>query len=247
MIFKIQKILSKYGFNSRRNIEKMIYNKEIFINNQLIKIGDVFEEKDIKIIQIKGVCFNTPLKFLNKMLILNKKIGQICSKKTNENYNTIFDHLPVIKYGKWINIGRLDVNTEGLLLITTDGELAYRLAHPKYNIKRDYKVKVCGLLTTHLFKKLQKGLWYNKKFLIFNNIFFIKGDKFNKWFVVTLYQGRNREVRILWESIGLTVKKLIRISYANIFLPKSLKKGKFTELSKKKINKLRILVNLAKI
>lgn len=226
---KIQKILSSYGLGSRRYIEKQIYKKLVRINGKLIYLGERYLEKNIKY-----VLLNKKKIFLKKddtkVIIYNKPIGEICTQKDPYKRKTVFDKLPLLLHSKWINVGRLDINTSGLLLFTNFGELAYRLMHPSYQIKREYLVKIFGVVSKKKLLLLIKGIRINNSISRFHKINCLHKDKKNNWFKVSLFQGKNKEVRLLWNAVGIQVNRLIRITYGIIKLPQTLKPGCFIEL-----------------
>ncbi|MGI4816727.1 MAG: pseudouridine synthase [Janthinobacterium lividum] len=227
---RIQKILSNCGLGSRRTIEKKIHQKLIKINGQIVSLGQSFLKDEIKYVVLDNKKFFLK-KNVTKVIIYNKPVGEICTNKDEKKRNTVFDKLPKLLYSKWINVGRLDINTSGLLLFTNYGELAYRLMHPRYMIKREYLVKIFGKLSKNKILILKNGIKIGSSISKFYEIFSINNQKKNKWFKVSLLQGKNREVRLLWNSIGIQVNKLIRISYGSILLPRNLQKGKFMKLN----------------
>ncbi|VFP85884.1 Ribosomal large subunit pseudouridine synthase B [Buchnera aphidicola (Cinara pseudotaxifoliae)] len=240
---RIQKILSNYGLGSRRTIEKKIFQKLIKINGQTISLGQRFLKNEIQY-----VLFNNKKFFLKKditrVIVYNKPIGEICTKKDEKKRNTVFDKLPKLFHSKWINVGRLDINTSGLLLFTNYGELAHRLMHPRYMIKREYLVKVFGKISKNKILTLKNGIKIGSSVSKFYEIFSINNQKKNQWFKVSLLQGKNREVRLLWKSVDIQVNKLIRISYGSTVLPRNLSKGKFIELNSIDIKNIFNSVNL---
>ena len=166
------------------------------------------------------------------MLIYNKPEGEVCTRADPQGRNTVFDALPRIREGRWINIGRLDINTSGLLLFTNNGELANRLMHPATNIEREYAVRVLGQITPDMTKRLTHGVPLDDGTARFEDIVDAGGDGANHWFYVVVMSGRNRMVRRLWESQGCKVNRLIRVRFGPIFLPKKLRRGEWVELNK---------------
>ena len=227
---KIQKILSNLGYGSRRDIERKIFLGLIYINAIKVSIGDRFEYNNIRTITINEK--NYFIKFDPKrILIYNKPIGEICTRKDEKNRNTVFKNLPKLLFSRWINVGRLDYKTSGLLLFTNDGELAYRLMHPSYMIIREYLVNVFGIFSKKKMNILSKGIFLDNSISKFHTIKYLSGSKNNKWFSVSLFQGKNQEVRRLWKYIGIKVHQLIRIRYGDIILPKSLPVKEFLEVN----------------
>ncbi|WP_075431900.1 pseudouridine synthase [Buchnera aphidicola] len=234
---KIQKILSNLGYGSRRYIEKKIFLGVVYINAVKVSIGDRFEYDNIKSITInqKNYCIKFDPK---RVLIYNKPIGEICTRKDEKNRNTVFKNLPKLLFSRWITVGRLDYRTSGLLLFTNYGELAYRLMHPNYMIIREYLVNVFGIFSKKKMNILNKGIFLDNSISRFHSIKYLSGSKNNKWFSVSLFQGKNKEVRRLWKYIGIEVNQLIRIRYGDVILPKSLRVKDFLEVNFSLIKKI---------
>ncbi|CAL4321914.1 Ribosomal large subunit pseudouridine synthase B [Buchnera aphidicola (Eriosoma grossulariae)] len=233
MTEKIQKILANLGLGSRRKIEQVIISGMLFINGLKVNIGDRFILEKIKTIYFhkKFYYFKKKLKKKIRMLIYNKPVGEICTNYDINNRDTVFKSLPLLTNQKWISIGRLDLNTSGILLFTNCGNLAHTLMHPSSNLEREYKVRVFSLNNSESkINLLKQGRILKDGFAKFNIIKYESGKGKNKWFTVTLLEGRNREVRRLWQSVNCSVSKLIRIRYGNIVLPPDLKLGHWKEL-----------------
>jgi 23S rRNA pseudouridine2605 synthase len=176
----------------------------------------------------------------------NKPEGELCTRKDEEGRPTVFDRLPRLKGGRWIAVGRLDLNTSGLLLFTNDGELANRLMHPKHEIEREYAVRVFGEVNRDMQKTLLKGVELEDGLAKFTTLKQRSSEEegLNQWFDVTLSEGRNREVRRLWESQGVKVSRLIRLRYGPLSLQKRLPQGGWLELELEQLNALRKSVGL---
>src|SRR3990167_4926843 len=227
---KIQKILANAGLASRRQIESWLREDRIIINGKIAKLGDritpdakvVVDGREIKLLK------STAKK--SRVLLYHKPEGEICSRNDPEGRPTVFDHLPLLRNSRWISIGRLDFNTSGVLLFTNDGELAHKLMHPSNEIEREYAVRIKGPVTATMIKTLKKGIKLTDGLAYFEQIIDAGGEGTNHWYHVLVKQGRNRLVRRLWESQGMTVSRLIRIRFGNILLPRNLARGKWTEL-----------------
>jgi 23S rRNA pseudouridine2605 synthase len=180
-----------------------------------------------------------------RVIAYHKPEGEICSRIDPEGRPTVFDRLPKIKDSRWIAIGRLDINTSGLLLFTTDGEMANRLMHPKFEVEREYAVRVFGDVNDAMIQKLRLGVELEDGKANFKKIKAMGGEGINRWFHVVLTEGRNREVRRMWESQGAVVSRLIRIRYGDLLLPKHLPAGGYAEYPLEDVNYLRKLVHLS--
>lgn len=237
---KIHKLLANAGVGSRRSLENMIDEGRVEVDGEVVHRGYRTESEDITV-KIDGRVVYSPRsrKFENRCLMYYKPEGEISSLSDPQNRPTVFDHLPALEVGKWINVGRLDLNTSGLLLFTTDGDLAHALMHPRFGIERVYAVRVYGDVTEAQLEKLTTGVMLEDGMGKFDSIDDRGGDNRNRWFHVSLREGRNREVRRLWEAVGLQVSRLIRISYAGFDLDPSMKSGQFRELTLTEVNKLR--------
>jgi len=231
---RIQKMLAQSGIGSRREIEKAIIEKRISVNNILAKIGQSVSYKDRIIFDGKLINLNSNIS-LPRILIYNKPEGEIVSESDPKGRATVFDHLPQIKNAKWISIGRLDFNTSGLLIFTSYGEFANRLMHPRYEIEREYSVRVLGELTDNQISQLRAGIRLEDGLARFEQISLKGGEGSNHWYQVILKEGRNREVRRLFEFFNITVSRLMRVRFGGIALPTNLKKRSYIELSEKEV------------
>lgn len=236
---KIQKVLAGLGIGSRREIERWIKVGRVKINEGLAQIGDRIDQEskiyiDDQLVERK--LFQSSDKV--RVLIYHKPVGEICSRRDPGGRPTPFQHLPILKHGRWIMVGRLDINTSGLLLFTNSGELANALMHPSSQIDRIYAVRVFGEVKQNDLKRLKRGIVIEGHKMRFQDIQHVGGEGLNQWYHVILREGRNREVRRLWESQGFKVNRLIRIQFADIVLPEELKPGEFLELSEEKVEQL---------
>ncbi|XKM14454.1 23S rRNA pseudouridine(2605) synthase RluB [Orbaceae bacterium ac157xtp] len=244
---KLQKVLANLGHGSRREIESMILAGKISVNGQIATLGDRIDVETSPKIRIDGhvISLRSKEKEICRVLAYYKPEGEICSRKDPEGRATVFTNLPNLKHARWINIGRLDINTSGLLLFTTDGELANRLMHPRNEVEREYAVRVFGKVTDQQIFQLRKGVQLEDGPASFKSISASGGEGLNQWFNVVITEGRNREVRRIWEAIDVQVSRLIRVRYGNIVLPKGLSRGHWMELDLNSVNYLRSLVGLS--
>lgn len=238
---RIQKVLAQMGLGSRRQIEQWIAEGRVQINGKTAVLGQTISQSDKirangKLVDIKHSFSH--LGSLNKVRILlyHKPEGEIVSVKDPKNRPTVFAHLPRLRNAKWINVGRLDFNTSGLLLFTTSGELANRLMHPSSGIIREYSVRILGELTLESQQKLLSGVEIDGELCQFQSLEEVGGTGVNRWYKVTLSEGKNREVRKLFASVNCTVSRLIRIRYGNLILPPLLRRGKTYELTPKEVS-----------
>lgn len=245
MTEKLQKILSRAGIASRRALEQMIDEGRVYVDGKIASIGDRFEANEITVkIDNKVVLSPSSNKVECRVLMYHKPEGELTTLSDPENRPTVFDHIPQPPSGRWIYIGRLDINTSGLLLFTTDGELANALMHPKYEVERVYAARIYGEVSEKQISDLLSGVTLEDGVARFSKIMYQGGEGRNSWYHVTLKEGRKREVRRLWEAVGLKVSRLIRIKYAGISLDPNIKTGQFRELTLSEINKLRKTVHL---
>ena len=244
---KLQKFLANRGYGSRRQIEQWISDGRVRLNNSVAKIGDRVSINDSIFLDNKKVRSRELVE--THIIVYNKPEGLVSTTKDTRGRPLVFDNLPPLKRGKWISVGRLDINTSGLMLFTTNGELANRLMHPKYSIDRKYLVRVYGKVEKKNIEALKKGILIGDEYSRFKSIEFknevLKDQvRLNNWFQVTLGSGKNREVRSLWESQGFEVSRLKRISYGSVILPSFVRPGNYSYLSEKEVAQLANLVNL---
>ena len=244
---KLQKFLANRGYGSRRQVEQWISDGRVRLNNSVAKIGDRVSINDSIFLDNKKVRSRELVE--THIIVYNKPEGLVSTTKDTGGRPLVFDNLPPLKRGKWISVGRLDINTSGLMLFTTNGELANRLMHPKYSIDRKYLVRVYGKVEKKNIEALKKGILIGDEYSRFKNIEYknevLKDQvRLNNWFQVTLVSGKNREVRSLWESQGFEVSRLKRISYGPVILPSFVRPGNYSYLSEKEVAQLANLVNL---
>ena len=235
---RIHKILADHGIGSRRGIESLIKQRKVKVNGELATLGQLVSEHDIFELEGRTVRLSKKDPSEKRILMYNKKVGEISSRNDPDHKKTIFDSLPKLKSGRWVSVGRLDINTSGLILFTNDGSLANQLMHPSSNIEREYIARVHGQVTDQILNNLMKGVELEDGFAKFSDLQGGRKGNTNQWFAMVIMEGRTREVRRLWESQGLEISRLKRVRYGSLFLPASLKQGAFKELSKSEISAL---------
>jgi 23S rRNA pseudouridine2605 synthase len=241
---KLQKVLARAGYGSRREMEDWIAAGRIRINGKPAKLGDRVSNDDQISVDGKKLAANTAQSVPQTVLVYNKPIGEICTLRDPEGRPSVFDKLPRIQHARWVAVGRLDINTSGLLLFTTDGELANKLMHPSMQIEREYAVRVMGEVSQEMVENMHRGVLLEDGMASFSDIQFFAGEGINQWYHVVILEGRNREVRRLWESQGVKVSRLKRVRYGNIFMPSTVKVGQFRELLAKEVKELYTLAGL---
>jgi len=240
---RVQKALARMGYGSRREIERLIGEQKIRINGQLAKLGDHVKAGDKINIGNRRAVISSDVGRI-RVLIYNKPEGEICTQKDEKGRKTVFESIGKLHIGRWISVGRLDINSSGLLLFTNYGELANKLMHPSSEIEREYAVRVNGEVTEDIIKRLLKGVELEDGLLKFDSITDGGGQGANHWYNVILKEGKNREVRRLWQSQDVRVSRLIRVRYGSLTLPRTLKLGRKAELSLDEIKALFAFVKL---
>lgn len=238
---RIQKLIAAAGVASRRQAEVLIRQGRVTVNGKTVTLGDKGGVDDE--IRIDDKLLKTGARTI-RMLLLNKPEGYLTTREDPGSRKTVFSLLPEPEQGRWINVGRLDLNTGGLLLFTTDGELANRLMHPSGQIEREYLCRVYGEINNKKINRLKHGINLKDKKIdaAFKSIECTRSHSKNHWFKVVITEGRNREVRRLWEAVDCQVSRLTRIRYGNVVLPESLASGKYKELTKRQIESLSGLI-----
>lgn len=239
---RIQKVLAKAGLGSRREMEKVIEEGRVIVNGEVAKLGDKVRASDD--LRLDGKSVKVENERVRRVLVYNKPEGEICSRKDPEGRHTVFDKLPNLPGERWIAVGRLDINTSGLLLFTNDGEMANRLMHPSRQIEREYAVRVLGDVQQEHIDNMCNGVQLEDGPAKFTDVQFFDGKGSNQWFHVVIMEGRNREVRRLWESQGFQVSRLKRVRYGSVFLESTVRAGTWQELPKKEIDRLAASVEL---
>lgn len=228
---KLQKLLARAGLGSRREMEGWIEAGRVSVNRKRATLGDRVQPSDVISVDgrpLPSVAVSHPPV---RVLRYNKSAGQVCTRSDPQGRPTVFDRLPGLRQGRWIAVGRLDFNTSGLLLFTNDGELAHRLMHPSSELVREYAVRVKGQVAPAVIERLRKGVELEDGQARFESISDAGGEGVNHWYHVTLNEGRNREVRRLWESQGLQVSRLTRVRFGPLELRRGLRPGNWEELT----------------
>jgi 23S rRNA pseudouridine2605 synthase len=240
---KLHKVLADAGIGSRREMEELIIAGRVSVNGEPAHIGQRVGVNDNVRVNGKPIT-RTNTKKPPRVILYHKPAGEIVSHDDPDGRANVFSRLPKMKVGKWLSIGRLDLNTEGLLIFTTSGDLSNRLLHPRYGNEREYAVRVLGELGPEQRQSLLDGVTLDDGPASFGMIEFIGGEGSNRWYRVTLNEGRNREVRRMFESVGLTVSRLIRTRFGDIVLPTTLRRGRWEELDSKLVSALMVQVGL---
>lgn len=241
---KLQKVLARTGLGSRRHMEQAIVDGRVSVNGKLATLGDRIEATDELRLDGRLVSFTVESELQRRVIAYYKPEGEICSRSDPEGRPTVFDRLPRLNGERWVMVGRLDINSTGLLLFTNDGEFANRLMHPSSGIEREYAVRVMGTVTPDIQRQLCEGVELEDGPARFESMSELGGEGFNRWWQVVVKEGRNREVRRLFESKELKVSRLLRTRYGTLSLPRELRTGRWIELDKPDIDKLLDAVEL---
>jgi 23S rRNA pseudouridine2605 synthase len=241
---RVQKVLAAKGLGSRREIEGWILAGEVRINGVPARLGDRVKTGDR--IRVRGEelrlgLFAGPVR---RVIAYNKPEGELVTRADPEDRRTVFPRLPRLRHGRWIAVGRLDLNTAGLLLLTNDGELANRLMHPSREVEREYAVRVLGAVPDAALARLVQGVELEDGPARFDRIEEAGGSGANHWYRVVLREGRNREVRRLWEAVGVTVSRLLRVRYGSVELGPRLFAGNWRNLEEEELASLLELAGL---
>ncbi len=238
MAERIQKVLANAGLGSRRKIEQQIKDGLITINGKPAELGQQITAKDRISINNRPIRLHLEKEKTCKVMGYYKPAGEVCTRKDEKGRPTVFENIPRVRNGRWINIGRLDLNTTGLLLFTNDGELANQLMHPSNQVEREYAVRTLGRATPEQLQALRDGVELEDGLAKFTDIVDSGGEGVNHWYHVVIMEGRNREVRRLWESQGLAVSRLIRTRYGPYIMPRRKRPGQHWRLEEDDIEVL---------
>ena len=240
---RIHKFLASAGIASRRQIESWIKAGRITVNGKPAKPGDRITSEDK--VRFDGELLHTGAPSdKTRILAYHKPAGEVCTRSDEKGRPTVFAALPHIRNGRWINIGRLDINTTGLLLFTNDGALANRLMHPSGGMEREYAVRVFGEVKREAMKKMLDGVELEDGRAAFDSIHEAGGQGRNHWYHVVIREGRNREVRRLWESQGISVSRLIRVRFGPCQLSRELRPGAYQEFDRSEVNAFLDAINV---
>lgn len=242
MAERLQKYLAARGLGSRREIESWIERGEVLVNGRIAKLGDQVGPHDA--VQVRGRAVSARAQ-AHRWLAYHKPEGEICSRSDPEGRVSVFAALPRLRGQRWVSVGRLDLNTSGLLLFTTDGALAHALMHPSRGLVREYAVRVLGELSEDARRSVLEGIELDDGRAHFESLTEAGGEGANRWFHVTVSEGRNRLVRRLWEAAGVTVSRLIRIRYGPVVLGRGLKAGHFRDLEQGEVRALYAAAGMA--
>ena len=238
---RIQKLLANAGYGSRRMVESWIQAGRIRVNGQVATLGQRISDQDRIHLDKKRLTLSADAN--GRIIALYKPVGVVCTRKDHVDRATVFKYLPPLKRQRWISIGRLDINSSGLLLFTNNGDWAHRLMHPSNHVDREYIVRVLGEVDEQILKKMCNGVMLDGKLARFTDIVAAGGQGANRWFYVVLMEGRNRAVRRIWASQGLQVSRLTRVRYGSYILPRGKKPGSCWELTAKEVSGLITPVN----
>ena len=228
---RLQKVLAQAGVGSRREMEEWISTGRITVNGVVATLGMRVSEDDVVRADKRTINFKMQSSSLPRVLLYHKQEGEIVSRDDPEKRASVFDKLPKLRGMKWLAIGRLDYNTSGLLIFTTSGDLANRLMHPRFEVEREYAVRVQGRMTNEQMKQmLNEGITLEDGLVKFDKLTDEGGEGYNHWYRVILKEGRNRVVRRTFEALGLTVSRLMRVRFGIVNLPPRLKRGVLAEL-----------------
>jgi 23S rRNA pseudouridine2605 synthase len=240
---RLQKVLAGSGMGSRREIENWIEAGLVTINGRKARLGDRADDADR--VRVRGKWVPVTTNQRSRVLAYHKPRGEVTTRKDSEGRPTVFAQLPELRVGRWISVGRLDLGTSGLLLFTNDGMLANKLMHPSTEVERKYAVRVRGQVNADTLTRLRTGVMLKDGLARFETISDVGGSGINHWYHVSLREGRNREVKRLWDSQGVIVSRLIRVGYGTLSLKRALRPGHWRELNVNELRSLYVAAGLA--
>ena len=243
---KLQKVLARLGLGSRRELETWIEAGRVSVNGKPAKLGERVSATDVIRVDGRTVRSQPRHRLRCRVLAYHKPAGELITRRDPEGRPTVFERLPALRTGRWVSVGRLDINTTGLLLLTNDGEFANRLMHPSGEVTREYAVRVRGEVAQETLAQLHAGLDLDDGPARFDSVTDAGGEGVNHWYHVTLKEGRHREVRRLWEAVGAKVSRLIRVRFGPISLPRRLPQGRWEELSPSDVAALRTAAGMSR-
>jgi len=239
-------VLARGGVGSRREIERWISEGRLKINGKPVGLGDRLKEGDRLFLNDRIVNWEKFVEQPTRVLLYHKPVGEVVTRRDPEGRPVVFTQLPKLAVSRWIAVGRLDINTSGLLLVTNNGELANRLMHPSTQVEREYAVRILGEVSDATLARLKEGVELEDGMAKFDDIHFFGGEGANKWYNVIVAEGRNRLVRRLWESQQVVVSRLMRVRYGPVVLPERLKARTFYELTDKELELLFEFADMAR-
>lgn len=228
---KLHKVLARAGFGSRREIERWIDEGRVTVNGRRAAIGERVGPQDALGIDGRRVAAWRLASLTPQVLLYHKPVGEVCTRRDPERRVSVFDALPKPPGGRWVSVGRLDVNSAGLLLFTNDGALAHALMHPSHELEREYACRVYGSVSPQALASARDGVHLADGVARFDSVHTVGGEGRNRWYQVTVREGRNRLVRRLWQSLDVEVSRLTRVRFGPITLPRRLRAGRFERLS----------------
>lgn len=240
---KLQKVLAAHGFGSRREMELWIKFGRVHVNGSVARLSVRVTPDEM--IEVDGKVIHRSHFDLPRVIVMNKNSGMVVSRKLQRRQTSVFELLPDLHNMRWIAVGRLDIETSGLLIFTNSGELAHKLMHPSTRIDREYAVRINSVLTDEQMKHLKSGVFVDGVTMLFTDIQYCNGGRSNHWYHVVVMEGRNRAVRRLLESQGVRVSRLKRVRFGPVVLPSRIKRGHFAEISRDEVYAICELYNVS--